>query len=253
MIASPVYEEMVKNYRREVLLARALASRGVAVQRFHYRGAGHSDGESRALTFDSMLEDLGTATEHLQRRTDASRLAIMGTRLGGLLAMVGNVNRFPVVLWEPVIDASAYFRELGRLRSLHSVVSERRRRPTISEELERDGSVDILGYEVTRRMTESCDSYGVSSAPLPEAALLVQLRRRSTLAPDYRSLIESWQRCEVQVETLVEVNGLPWWFETDDPSAPHRWLDSPPSVATTREWIVRTLVGRGQAPSDATE
>ena len=245
VIASPVYEEMVKNYRREVMLARSLAARGVAVQRFHYRGTGHSDGDGRDLTFASMLEDLEVAAEHLRSRTGTARIVILGTRLGGLLALGGNVERGPLVLWDPVIEPSAYFRELSRLRGMQSVVGPGRRPPAIADELEERESVDILGYEVTRRMIASCEGHTAASAPCPEAVLLVQLRQQSTLGSDYRRLVHRWHQAEVRTEILVEMNPLPWWFEINDPSSPLTWLDTPPFLAVTRDWVVGTLDGGG--------
>ncbi len=46
LVCSSIQAEFAKNYRREVLLARALARQGRAVGRFHYRGTGNSDGDS---------------------------------------------------------------------------------------------------------------------------------------------------------------------------------------------------------------
>ena len=211
------------------------------MQRFHYRGTGHSDGDSRDLTFASMLEDLTMAAEHLRSRTSTARIVTLGTRFGGLLAMAGNVKRGPLVLWEPVIDPSAYFRELGRLRGLQSVVGSGRRPPAIADELEGRESVDILGYELTRRMTASCEGHTAASAPSPDGVLLVQLRAQSTLGADYRHLVDRWHQAEVRADTHVETNPLPWWFETNDPSSPHTWLDTPPFLAVTQDWIVDTL------------
>ena len=42
VIASPIQSEYLKNNRREVLIGRELAERGIAVRRFHYRGMGLS-------------------------------------------------------------------------------------------------------------------------------------------------------------------------------------------------------------------
>src|SRR5262249_37166411 len=114
VIASPLHEEMVKNYRPEVLLARALAARGIAAQRFHYRGFGHSDGDPADTTFDSMLDDLAAAASHLSARTGLERVMYVGTRLGGLVASFANTNRDPIVLWEPVANSERYFRDIGR-------------------------------------------------------------------------------------------------------------------------------------------
>ena len=44
VICPALFVDQLRNYRAEVSLARRLAASGVLVQRFHYRGTGHSDG-----------------------------------------------------------------------------------------------------------------------------------------------------------------------------------------------------------------
>src|SRR4051794_5208246 len=56
VICPAVFSEYDTTYGLEVGLARALASRGIAVHRFAYRGSGHSDGEPAEMTFDTMRE-----------------------------------------------------------------------------------------------------------------------------------------------------------------------------------------------------
>src|SRR5215469_15071329 len=57
VICSPLWAEQMKNYRREVLLGRALAARGFVCARFHYRGVGHSRGDPQAIDISSMTDD----------------------------------------------------------------------------------------------------------------------------------------------------------------------------------------------------
>ncbi len=79
----PFLMEFQRNYRRDVLLARALAVVGVPFLRFSYRGQGHSGGETKTLGFEAAVVDTLTAIERLRSRAVVERLILVGTRLGG--------------------------------------------------------------------------------------------------------------------------------------------------------------------------
>ncbi|MGQ0669868.1 MAG: alpha/beta hydrolase, partial [Actinomycetota bacterium] len=105
VVCSPLYAEFARNYRREVLLGRALAERGIAVQRFHYRGSGHSDGQPGAMTFASMLGDAAVAAERLVGETGVRRVAFVATRWAALVAAAAAARYdSPLSLWQPSVD-----------------------------------------------------------------------------------------------------------------------------------------------------
>jgi pimeloyl-ACP methyl ester carboxylesterase len=92
---------MIVNYARE------LARMGHPVLRFDFRGAGQSDGEFEDLTLSSCVSDLERAVGVLVERSGVEEVVLIGTRLGGTIAMrVG--GRDPRVrrlaLWDPVPD-----------------------------------------------------------------------------------------------------------------------------------------------------
>ncbi len=154
VICSSVGAEQVTNYRNEVLLARALARVGVAVQRFHYRGAGHSD--DLETTVGSMAEDAIAAAGRLTEVAGVPPSSVVGTRWGALAAASTAealaANR--LVFWEPVIDPRRAFRELFRVKASHELRNwkgQARTFETIQAELEASGQLDVLGYALTRR------------------------------------------------------------------------------------------------------
>jgi len=123
VICSPVLGEFLRNYRNEVMLARDLAVSGFAVQRFHYRGSGHSDGEWCDATFETMRDDAIVAAEWLKAATGVSDIAFVGTRWGALIA-ASAIPRFPMaplVVIEPPLDCSRYFREVLRWRLMREL------------------------------------------------------------------------------------------------------------------------------------
>src|SRR5207245_489466 len=66
VICPPLFMDVHRTARLEVLLARELAARGLAVQRFCYRGTGFSGGDDRDLALDRMLQDAQIATNALR-------------------------------------------------------------------------------------------------------------------------------------------------------------------------------------------
>ena len=124
VVCSPVYNDYLKNSRREVLLARRLARSGFTVQRFHYAGTGNSEGEILDMTLDSMITDTNAATDHLRSRGDVDDVVFMGTRIGAIPAgSAAASNAAALAVWEP-IEGTRYFRELFRTMLMIEMTSD---------------------------------------------------------------------------------------------------------------------------------
>ena len=215
VICPPLHAEAITNYRKEVLLARALAGAGLAACRLHYRGSGNSLGDARALTFDTMLRDASSAAEYLQRRAGCEVLGMVGTRYGALIAAAA-IPHAPLVLWDPVTDPAAYFRETFRARLIHDLRRGQHHGGLkgLLEELRRDGSVDVLGYEVTSNLYDSSLPLSLEQL-LPGAsrpALLLQLSTDSELRAEYRKLLTASTDPAALVTAEVTAEDPSWWF-----------------------------------------
>jgi alpha/beta superfamily hydrolase len=103
---------------RAARLGQRLAEVGVAVQRFHYRGAWPSDGDPRIVGFDTLVEDAARALDLLRDRADVRRVAFVGARLGALVAarVARAEPRAAVALWAPVPDARTALEQAARVR-----------------------------------------------------------------------------------------------------------------------------------------
>ncbi len=251
VICSPLLAESVRNYRREVILARALAARGFAVQRFHYRGSGNSDGDGRDATFGTMLTDALSAGERVIAKTGVDDLAFMGTRWGGLIAGVAaaRFGRASLVLWEPVIDAGRYFREVFRSRFIHNLKDGGLSTPSgdaLVGELRQSGSVDILGWSVHRAVYESALGRTLEAelGDDPRPLLLLQIGQGQDLRPEFASLVDRWNRKGFSVQTHVVSEQPDWWFVGD------RWLPDEARASSeelariTVDWVVGGLEAR---------
>ncbi len=67
-------------------LSRGLAQRDIAVLRFDFTGLGKSEGEFADTNFDTMLDDLLAAAQHLKTHYQAPRV-LMGHSMGGTVAL----------------------------------------------------------------------------------------------------------------------------------------------------------------------
>lgn len=251
LILSPIEAELLKNYPREVELARDLAARGMAVLRFHYRGAGNSDGASARLTLDSMIEDGRAAAEILRETRGNPRVGFLGTRLGALAAaaLAREAGGAPLVFWEPVLDGERYFRELLRYRLMYELKEWTPDRPRPSTEglfaeLREQGHVELFGMVLHRALYESLEgrpleeTLGDRTSPV----LLVQMGGAASLRPELGRFVERLGARGVPVDDARVGGDIAWWFDMDEAA-------DPDLIRATREWFLRQLATRDEDPS----
>jgi alpha/beta superfamily hydrolase len=248
VICCPLQAELLRNYRREVVLARRLAAQGIAVQRFHYRGSGHSDGETSAATFDTMLEDAQAAGDHLEEELGGRPLAFMGARFGGLVAAgAAEARGSHLTLWEPVVDPARYFEEVLRFRLMHDMKRhplEETTNDALRDELHRTGSVDVLGHTLERSLHNSAVGRQLAGITPGGPTLIVQIGATRQLRREYASLADTWRRRGLHVNLQLVFEREAWWLSGDlwpvhETHAPTRKL-----VSLTVDWVVETLGAR---------
>lgn len=244
VISSPLYAEFLHNYRKEVILARSLATAGVAVQRFHYRGTGNSDGDAAEVTFGSMLEDTMAAVDLLRAKSSVGHVAFMGTRLGALPAAsaAAGSDGSPVVLWEPALDPVDHFREIlraARIRDLKDGAPPPGGNPSL-DELERAGNADVLGYSVHWDLLESFEGHRLPDelGDSPRPVLLLQLARAEQLRGPFARMLSALeeQGCSVEGRAIRATDS--WWF-SGNPDDAARTLGA--AVEATHEWLHATF------------
>lgn len=108
LVCSPLPYEVGAAHLPDARLARLLARSGVAVQRFHYRGTGHSDGDPAAVTLEAMADDAREALQRLQDQSGVETVGFVGTAAGATVAalVARDVPGVPVALWRPFEPAS---------------------------------------------------------------------------------------------------------------------------------------------------
>ena len=246
LVCSPVLADFGANYRREVELGRRLAAAGVAVERFHYRGSGHSDGDRVDLGYRTMFDDARLALDHLVNVAGDVPVAVIGTRCGAIVAAhlcqagVLPVGA-PVALWEPVLAHRDYVREALRARAVYAAKSA----GGVVEheaELAAEGWVDILGIQVGRSLLEARDTLEPTMGTDPRPVLLVQLDPAASLRRGYVSLVAAWRAAGFDVEAAHCPIDETWWFTHDRLTPLADLLD------LTSRWLLGRLTPTGDAP-----
>lgn len=204
VICSSLHAEMLTSYRTEVLLARSLSRRGVAVQRFHYRGTGHSDGESHDITFESMREDALVAAGVLSDRAAIANPVFLGVRLGAIVAAsaAAQSGEGPVLFWEPLLEGTRFFRDATRAQMMHKLKETKFTdgdRPSSGSadgavpKPDLDGYLDVLGYQIAPPLEESARARSLVAelGGTPRPVFIAQLGRSKEPRGEYRTLAET--------------------------------------------------------------
>lgn len=217
LICSPFQSEFLANYRREVLLARALASLGMAVGRFHYRGTGHSDGDGADVDFDSMREDALEAADWVRERAAVDRLGFLGTRWGALIAasVASQFRGAPLALWDPATEGARYFREVFRMHKM-SRLSDGDGASQVDhiQAIMQTGSTDIVGFPIHRAFYEGAverdliEELGSDPRPI----FLVQVELRQDIKAEYVGIVDRWRSAGFEVEVHLAHGQEAWWF-----------------------------------------
>jgi hypothetical protein len=221
VVCSPVGAELDVNYRRETLLGRTLARRGVAVMRLHYRGSGNSSGEPAMLTVDSMIADAEAAAHHLTELI-GFEVALLGTRSSSFAALGAAERTDPpaVVLWHPPLSGRAYFRDVGRLRRMNRLAQQAGRdgddHQTIAEELAAKGRIEVAGFSIDQPLHDSLAAADLDQFELPaRAAVMILHFGGSGPPPALATKVEAWDSTLRSCEALTLAESENWWFAND--------------------------------------
>jgi pimeloyl-ACP methyl ester carboxylesterase/acyl carrier protein len=120
VLCYPLGHEYIQFHRPFRQLALLLAEAGFPVLRFDFHGCGDSDGDHEGWRLERWVDDVRASADELRKRCGVSRVALVGTRLGGTLSALFGAACDEVdalVLWDPVLRGQDYVAEL---RALHA-------------------------------------------------------------------------------------------------------------------------------------
>ncbi len=115
VICYPFGQEYMRAHRPLRQLVNSLAEMGYHVLRFDYRGSGDSVGDMAGLTPRDWIDDTVQAIEELRTIAALDTVALIGLRLGGLMASAAAISCRDItklVLWDPIIDGGLWTQAL---------------------------------------------------------------------------------------------------------------------------------------------
>lgn len=254
VICPPVFLEKVITNQAETELARTLARRGIAVQRFDYRGFGHSDGDGRDVTYDAMVEDGADAVGLLRELHPTPNLGFVGSRWGTLVAatIARSLPGAPLAMWEPLLSGRSFVREASRAVAISALTAMAGRESAgpaaesagsaaekprkLASIIEEDGMADVFGYPIHKAFYDSSVTTELStemgSDPRP---LQVVTFGDDPIQGPRKKLIDEWERQGFSVSSHMS-EGVPvWWFLGERP------LNKKELADVTASWLVRHL------------
>lgn len=186
VLCAPLAEEKLWSHRVFVSFARELAARGWAVLRFDFRGEGDSDRRFEETDFETRLEDTHAAIDELKRKTGVSKLALVGLRLGAIIAAAAAAKRDDVnrlLLWDPVVDGADYMQSVLRINLMAQMAIHRKvveDRDALVARLQRRETVNIEGYDLGLALFEQVSAVKLaeSLAARPLSCRIVSIAAR---------------------------------------------------------------------------
>ncbi len=243
LILPPFGWEEVCSYRSRRRWAIELAEAGFPAARIDLPATGDSGGSP---SDPDMLDRWDVATraaiDWLRSLDGISRVAVIGIRLGGLLAMralAGGAHIDDLVLWGVPARGRAYVRELR----VHSEVVASGSYEEQDSPIDSDGTLALTGFVLKPETVAALAAVDLAALPLPDLtgrrALLIE---RDGLGVD-RKLTAALDGAGVQTQTL--------------PANDYRLMMTGPlevgtpeeSIAKSIDWI-RAAAGVAHAPDD---
>lgn len=155
LLCNPFGQESIRAHRVYRVLGDRLAAAGYDVLRFDYYASGDSAGDDAEWNLDGAVADTIAAARELLRRSGASKLSLIGLRLGGNIAALASagMDHHPahLILLEPLTDGAQYMQDLERSNAdtMAGMFGSRWRiDPTLRAFNLPDGATEVLGFSL---------------------------------------------------------------------------------------------------------
>lgn len=196
-------------------------------------------GERRDMTFSSMCED-ALAVLDFAASLGFSQFAVLGTRLGALVgaATVASMPSVPLALWEPVAVPLRFIGEAQRAKRISQTARGSEQPVDWREELERNGVLDLLGFDIYPPLIDSLENVDLLTAigSEPRRVFVANFRGQAGADdPISGVLIDRGFSVESGTFGLAES----WWFQRERPP------ETGDLITVTSGWLASVLAEAG--------
>lgn len=182
VFCNPLGQEAIRTHRMYRVLADRLNAAGFAVLRFDYYATGDSAGAGSEADLHGWVDDILAACDLLRLHSGCERLSLFGMRLGANLALraAAQLASSPeaVLLWEPIVDGTAYLQQLQQAHSAALANAYGARwvtDPRLRELQMPAASAEILGFVLSAGLKLGLDCTRLSEDLAQAEALLPRL------------------------------------------------------------------------------
>jgi len=176
-------------------------------------GEGDSEGNFEEATFESRIMDALEAISVLRQRSPVDRIALLGLRLGAVIAAIAAARSKPdaLMLWAPIFDLKAYFHQWLRTNLTHQMLIHKKvtnNREALIEQLMAGGIVSVEGFLMSNALYQQAiqldlrDEAGGYKGPV----LIAAIGKSSGEAQSFGAVYPESQ--------LIEIEAEPFWGES---------------------------------------
>jgi hypothetical protein len=181
--------EYMRWYRALYGLSQELAARGFESLRFDYSCTGDSEGLLTEADVTRWQDDIISAARELRMLSGAERIAVVGVRLGGLLAAAAykrGLRGEQLVLWDAAPSGTAWLAQLQQLN--HAFYQRKNRYLHSSLQLTPDPD-QLVGFVVAPGLPAALEALQLEANALPRRTHV--LRSRDDPGPGLAGMEES--------------------------------------------------------------
>ena len=213
----PFAEEKNMSHPIAAKAARIFAAAGFSVFRFDLSGCGDSEGDLQSVSLEDWQHDFSAAIDVFRKETGVSKPFLWGLRLGTGLCLIQQQYAHDIegiVLWQPVLNFFVHLQQFMR-RAISSSISEEKAldaRPSVDDELQRQGVTHVIGYPISKRLFNSFNSLNHQPENIVPIAPVLILTISLAEQPVFwvRKYAEALKKCGCEV-LLQHVIAEPFW------------------------------------------